>query len=150
MKNLVDISAKIISRFPYKKEFLFIDDISFINEYKVIGHYTFKKESCFYLAHFSHIPIIPNVIITEMTGQIGAISHLIFFNKLYKNDIVFHPILSNIECDFIKQVNVEERLTVVAEKEYYRNNILKSNAILYNSQNNVCASFKAQSHLVYD
>ena len=150
MQNIELISNKIIKRLPYLKSFLFVNEISFIDENKVIGHFSFSDKSFFYNSHFLHIPITPGVILIEMMAQVGMVSHLIFLHKLHENKLKFHPVLHHIDSSFLKQIYINEKLTVISEKEYFLNEILTSNITLYNSKNEVCSLLKAQLQLVYD
>ena len=135
---------------PYESSFLFVDEISYISDQKVIGHYSFRKDSFFYNAHFSHIPITPGVLLIEMMGQIGMVCHLIYLNDLHKTKQKFHPILTNVEASFIKPVVVNDKLTIISDKIYYRKGILKSNIQLLNSKNEICSVLCCHLHLVYD
>jgi len=146
----LSLSDKIIQRLPYLDYFCFVDEISDINEYSVTGHYTFPESSFFYKAHFKHIPVTPGVILLEMMGQIGLVCHLIFIHGLYKNEVPFHPILSNVDATFLKKVNINDRLTVISKRIYYRHETLKSDVELYNSSNELCVIKRAQLKLVYD
>lgn len=149
-KVIKKLSEKIIQVLPYEKPFHFVDELSFISDDIIIGHYTFTENDFFYRTHFKHIPITPGVIVIEMMGQIGLVCHLIYFNKLHLNNKVFHPILSNVEASFLKEIKINDRLTIIAEKTYLRRGILKSNVKLLNSNNEVCALCKAQAHLIIE
>lgn len=149
-KVIKKLSEKIIQVLPYEKPFHFVDELSFISDDIIIGHYTFTENDFFYRAHFKHISITPGVIVIEMMGQIGLVCHLIYFNKLHLNNKVFHPILSNVEASFLKEIKINDRLTIIAEKTYLRRGILKSNVKLLNSNNEVCALCKAQAHLIIE
>ena len=145
-----NIENKIIARLPYLPSFLFVNEISLINDDEIIGHYTFGKDNFFYNAHFKHIPITPGIVLIEMMGQIGLVAHLVYLHKLYDNDILFHPILSYVESSFYKKVEVNDKLTIKSKKIYYRNNILKSKIELFDSSNDLCATLIAQLQLVFD
>ena len=149
-KVIKKLSEKIIQVLPYEKPFHFVDELSFISDDIIIGHYTFTENDFFYRAHFKHIPITPGVIVIEMMGQIGLVCHLIYFNKLHLNNKVFHPILSNVEASVLKEIKINDRLTIIAEKTYLRRGILKSNVKLLNSNNEVCALCKGQAHLIIE
>ncbi len=149
-KVIKKLSEKIIQVLPYEKPFHFVDELSFISDDIIIGHYTFTENDFFYRAHFKHISITPGVIVIEMMGQIGLVCHLIYFNKLHLNNKVFHPILSNVEASFLKEIKINDRLTIIAEKTYLRRGILKSNVKLLNSNNEVCALCKGQAHLIIE
>lgn len=144
------INDKIIKILPYTKSFLYVDKISEIDDEHIVGHYTFSENDFFYKAHFKHIPITPGVILIEMMGQIGMVCHLIYLTKIYDKDIPFHPILSNVEASFLKEVKINDLLTVVSKKIYFRKNILKSTLELYNSKKELCCFCTAQLHLVFD
>ncbi len=64
-------SATIISKLPYKKPFLFVDEILQIDEDGCTGSYTFPEDSDFYKGHFKDHPVTPGVILTECMAQIG-------------------------------------------------------------------------------
>ncbi|HPX75214.1 MAG TPA: hypothetical protein PLW77_01385 [Bacteroidales bacterium] len=148
--NIKEISNKIIQILPYEKSFLFVDELSFISDNTIIGHYTFTENDFFYRLHFKHIPITPGVILIEMMGQIGLVCHLVYFNNLHLNNKTFHPILSNVEASFLKEVKINDRLTIISEKIYYRKGILKSNLKLLNSNHEVCTLYKAHAHLIIE
>jgi 3-hydroxyacyl-[acyl-carrier-protein] dehydratase len=68
----------IISKLPYSKPFLFVDEIISINENGVEGHFTFDENLDFYKGHFEHYPVTPGVILTETMAQIGLVCLGIF------------------------------------------------------------------------
>lgn len=142
------ISSKILSRMPYAKEFLFVDDIIYIDDTKVVGHYTFKVDSFFHKAHFINKPETPGVILIETMGQIGMVCHLIYLQKLYNDDKPFFPVLSNLECSFLKPVLTNDKLTIISNKIYYRHGVLKSDIQLFDSGNEICAMCRVQIKLI--
>ncbi len=145
-----NIGNKIIERLPYLPSFLFVDEISHVDQESIIGHYTFSKTETFYNSHFKHKPITPGIILIEMMGQIGLVSHLVFLNELHNNNTLFHPILSYVESDFYKEVQVEERLTIIGKKIYLRNGLIKSKIELYDTKETLCTTLTAQLKLVID
>jgi len=150
MENIKKISQQIIKSLPYLPNFLFVDDISEITEQKIVGHYTFTEEAFFFKSHFVHIPITPGVILMEMMGQIGLVCLLVYLHKLHITQQKYHPILQNIESSFLKQIYVNEKLTVVSEKVYFRNGILKSNITLFNAENEICSLSNGQIRMIFD
>ena len=64
---------EIISKLPYSKPFLFVDEIIHIDENGVEGTYTFDENLDFYKGHFKDNPITPGVILTETMAQIGVV-----------------------------------------------------------------------------
>jgi len=148
--SIKNLGSDIISKLPYLDSFLFVDEISYVDENKIIGHYTFSKKEGFYSAHFKHLPVTPGVILIEMMGQIGLVCHLIYIQNLVYSEQIFHPILSNVEASFLKPVVVDDRLTIISNKIYFRNKILKSKIELYNSNNELCTMLTAQLQIIFD
>src|ERR1700753_2665970 len=64
---------EILQYLPYKSSFLFVDNISELDENGVTGDYTLKGDSFFYEDHFPDNPVTPGVIITEIMAQIGLV-----------------------------------------------------------------------------
>ena len=63
----------IFDLLPYRSTFRFVDEISFLDPGKVIGHYTLKKDAFFYEDHFVGYPVTPGAILTEIMAQIGLV-----------------------------------------------------------------------------
>lgn len=139
-----EIAQKIIETLPYGKDFLFVDNISYVDSEKIIGNYTFKKDALFYQSHFKHKPVTPGVILVEMMGQIGLICHYIYIQELYNNNDKFYPILSHIEAEFFEQIFPDEKITISSKKIYFRNGILKSKVEVHNIEKRICCNLVAQ------
>ena len=150
MDDIKTISNSIIKSLPYLPEFLFVDEITEISDQKIKGHYTFSEHAFFYKSHFVHIPVTPGVILIEMMGQIGLVCLLVYLHKLHESNRKYHPILQNIESSFLKQIKVNEKLTVVSEKIYFRNGILKTNITLFNAENEICSLSNGQIRMIFD
>ncbi len=76
---------EIISKLPYSKPFLFVDELLHIDENRVEGTYTFDENLDFYKGHFKDNPITPGVILTEVMAQIGLVCLEKYFNCLNIN-----------------------------------------------------------------
>ncbi|MCC9070014.1 beta-hydroxyacyl-ACP dehydratase [Flavobacterium sp. F-65] len=121
----------IISKLPYSKPFLFVDEVISISENGVEGTYYFDENLDFYKGHFIANPITPGVILTEVMAQIGLVCLGIFLlNKEFtKNTSIA---LTSIEIDFLKPVYPNEKVTVVSEKMYFRFGKLKCKVTMKN------------------
>jgi 3-hydroxyacyl-[acyl-carrier-protein] dehydratase len=117
--NTKTIEELIMLRLPYKDDFLFVDDISFVDTNKIVGHYTFRESASYYKSHFIHRPETPGVLLIETMGQIGMVSHLIFLTGLHLSDTIFSPMLSTVESSFFKTVAPEQKLTRIGEKIFF-------------------------------
>ena len=123
--------AEIITKLPYSKPFLFVDEILAINENGVEGTFTFDSKLDFYKGHFKNNPITPGVILTETMAQIGLVCLGIYLNKGKEiQNIGF----TSSEVEFLKPVYPNEKVTVISEKIYYRFGKLKCKVKMLNEK----------------
>ncbi|WP_322549972.1 3-hydroxyacyl-ACP dehydratase FabZ family protein [Flavobacterium psychraquaticum] len=123
--------AEIITKLPYSKPFLFVDEILAINENGVEGTFTFDANLDFYKGHFKNNPITPGVILTETMAQIGLVCLGIYLNEGKEiQNIGF----TSSEVEFLKPVYPNEKVTVISEKIYYRFGKLKCKVKMLNEK----------------
>ena len=122
---------EIIAKLPYSKPFLFVDEITSINENGVVGNYTFDENLDFYKGHFKDNPVTPGVILTEVMAQIGVVCLGIYLlnNDINKNTIIA---LTSIEIEYLKPVFPKEKVVVISEKIYFRFGKLKCKVRMIN------------------
>jgi 3-hydroxyacyl-[acyl-carrier-protein] dehydratase len=129
-------SKEIIKKLPYSVPFLFVDELTEINENGIKGSYTFFKEAYFYKGHFKDNPITPGVILTETMAQIGVVC-LGFY--LMKDEIASDKnpqiALTSNQVDFYLPVLPNEKVIVISEKVYFRFNKLKCKVKMMNAKN---------------
>jgi 3-hydroxyacyl-[acyl-carrier-protein] dehydratase len=127
---------EIIRNLPYQKPFLFVDELLEVSENGVTGTYTFLEDAFFYEGHFKENPITPGVILTETMAQIGVVCLGIYLLK-DKISIRVKPqiALTSSAVDFYLPVLPNEKVTVIAKKEYFRFNKLKCTIKMMNSKN---------------
>ena len=132
-------AATIISKLPYSKPFLFVDELVSINENGVVGNYTFDATLDFYKGHFKDNPVTPGVILTEVMAQIGVVCLGLFLvnEEIDKNTLIS---LTSNEIEFLKPVYPNEKVTVISEKIYFRFGKLKCKIKMLNVKNEeVCS-----------
>ena len=130
---------EIISKLPYSKPFLFVDEIQYINKNGVVGNYTFDASLDFYKGHFKNNPVTPGVILTEVMEQIGVVCLGIFLLNEEINKSTLIALTSN-EIEFLKPVYPNEKVTVISEKIYFRFGKLKCKIKMINAKNDeVCS-----------
>jgi len=117
-------SQEIISKLPYSKPFLFVDEIIQIDENGVEGSFTFDENLDFYKGHFENNPVTPGVILTETMAQIGLVCLGIYLmnDNFNKNTSIA---LTSANMEFVKPVFPNEKVTVFSEKIYFRFGKLK-------------------------
>ncbi len=123
---------EILSKLPYTKPFLFVDEIITINENGVEGTFVFDENLEFYKGHFKDNPVTPGVILTETMAQIGLVCLGIYLNK-GKN--IKNIAFTSSEVEFLKPVYPNEMVTVFSEKIYYRFGKLKCKVRMLNGNN---------------
>ncbi|MBX9888907.1 MAG: beta-hydroxyacyl-ACP dehydratase [Flavobacteriaceae bacterium] len=129
-------SNEIISKLPYSKPFLFVDEITKVNENGVEGNFTFDPTLDFYEGHFKNNPITPGVILTEVMAQIGVVSLGIYLlNNTINTSITIA--LTSSSIDFLKPVFPSEKVTVISEKIYFRFNKLKCKVEMKNEEGQI-------------
>jgi 3-hydroxyacyl-[acyl-carrier-protein] dehydratase len=133
-------NQELISKLPYSKPFLFVDEIINIDENGVKGCFTFYEDLDFYKGHFKDNPITPGVILIETMAQIGLVCLGIYLLKDEKQEPQFA--LTSSEIDFLKPVFPNEKVIVFSEKVYFRFGKLKCKVKMINAENQeVCSGF---------
>ena len=136
---------EIIDRLPYKSSFLFVDNISLLDEDGVTGDYTLRKDAFFYEDHFAGNPVTPGAIITEIMAQIGLVVLGIYLisrmpgeYKFTKDGDLF-PLLTSTDISFNRMVLPGEKVTVISRKEYFRFGKLKCRVEMRNAREELVA-----------
>lgn len=133
----------VLSKLPYSKPFLFVDEIISINENGVEGTYTFDSTLDFYKGHFKDNPVTPGVILTEVMAQIGVVCLGIFLLNDTFTKTTSIALTSN-EIEFLKPVFPKEKVTVISEKIYFRFGKLKCKVTMKNENGDeVCSGIIA-------
>lgn len=145
-----DLTKIIKQRLSYGDSFLFIDEITQVDDDCIEGHYTFTGNEFFYHDHFVNNPVTPGVIILEMMGQIGMISHIAWMMHQSGNPKKFFPLMTNCSADYFLQVKINEKMTVRGTKKYIRNNLMRSSVELYNPSGELAARAEALVKLIFD
>lgn len=135
---------EILDQLPYKSSYLFVDNISFLNEDEVIGDYTLKKDAFFYEDHFAGNPITPGNIITEIMAQIGLVVLGIYLVTRVSDEYNvtaggLFPLLTSMDVSFCKMVSPGEKVTVISKKQYFRFDKLKCYVEMHNESADIIA-----------
>ena len=127
-------NQEILSKLPYSKPFLFVDEIISINENGVEGTFFFDESLDFYKGHFKDNPVTPGVILTETMAQIGVVCLGIYLldYSFNSNSVIA---LTSSEIEYLKPVYPNEKVRVISEKVYFRFNKLKCKVSMFNEVN---------------
>ena len=131
---------------PYKSSFRFVEEISFLDVDKVVGHYTLREDAFFYEDHFPGRPVTPGAILTEIMAQIGLVVlgiHLIVTAANATTPAApggaVYPLLSSVNVDFHKMAMPGQRLTVTSKKDYFRFDKLKCHVEMHDAAGELIA-----------
>ncbi|WP_442591093.1 3-hydroxyacyl-ACP dehydratase FabZ family protein [Pedobacter sp. AW31-3R] len=130
-------AQEILDKLPYSKPFLFVDELLHIDETGTTGTYTFDKDLDFYKGHFKDYPVTPGVILTETMAQIGLVCLGIYLSETANAEMKAHVMLTSTAIDFMKPVFPGEKVTVVAEKVYFRFKKLNCTVVMTNEAGDV-------------
>jgi 3-hydroxyacyl-[acyl-carrier-protein] dehydratase len=136
----------IITLLPYQNPFLFVDVITYVDEDKIVGHYTFNENLYFYQGHFKNNPVTPGVILIETMAQIGLASFGIYLsrNELSHANIAF----TAADIHFLKPVFPNQKVVVTAEKVYFRFGKLRCQIQMIDADNQVVCKGKLDGMVI--
>ncbi len=129
----------ILDLLPHQKPFRFVDEISFVDENKIEGNYTFTEEEFFYGGHFPTEPITPGVILTECMAQIGLVCFGIYLlhQQGIKIDENKTPLFTSSNIQFYKKVLPGSKVFVTAKKTVFRHGKLRCNVSMKDEANHL-------------
>ncbi len=130
-------ATEILEKLPYSKPFLFVDELLQIDENGSTGTFTYQKDLDFYKGHFRDSPVTPGVILTETMAQIGLVCLGIYLYGNGNEEMKAHVMLTSVAIDFIKPVFPGEKVTVTAEKVYFRFKKLSCMVVMKNESGEV-------------
>jgi 3-hydroxyacyl-[acyl-carrier-protein] dehydratase len=129
---------EILAKLPYTRPFLFVDELTHIDENGAEGTFIFHEDLEFYQGHFKGHPITPGVILIETMAQIGVVSLGIYLLGNESN-VTHSVVLTSAECEFLKPVYPNEKVIVTSKKKYFRFGKLKCSVVMKNeSGETVC------------
>ena len=135
----------ILDQLPNKSSFLFVDNISLLNDHEVIGDYTLKKDAFFYKDHFAGNPVTPGSVIIEIMAQIGLVVLGIYLvthapgELSVTRDEGSFPLLTSTDVSFCKMVLPGEKVSVISRKQYFRFGKLKCYVEMHNASKEIIA-----------
>ena len=122
----------IVSMLPYSRPFLFVNSIEAIDDNSVTGSYKYDEHEFFYEGHFKGYPVTPGVILTETMAQIGLVCLGIYLLRESFSETSPRFAMTSAEVEFLAPVYPGEKVTVAAEKIYFRFGKLKCSTSMKN------------------
>ncbi len=121
---------QVLDLIPQQDPFRFIDDIIELDDEHIVGTYRFRPESDFYRGHFPGNPVTPGVILVESLAQVGIVALGIFLlaQESEADTAKLTTLFTDTNVEFTGIVSPGDRVTITAEKVFFRRRKLRSKA----------------------
>jgi 3-hydroxyacyl-[acyl-carrier-protein] dehydratase len=122
---------EVLELLPQQEPFRFVDEILEVDEDHIVAQYCFRPDAGFYRGHFPGDPITPGVILLESLAQVGVVALGIYIYALqYGREGVRRRIalFTDANIDFAGIVKPGDRVTISAQKMFFRRGKLRSEA----------------------
>jgi 3-hydroxyacyl-[acyl-carrier-protein] dehydratase len=121
---------QVLEILPQQDPFRFVDEILEIDDDHIVGTYRFRPEADFYRGHFPGNPVTPGVILIESLAQVAIVALGIYLvameNEAETSKLV--TLFTDATVEFGGIVKPGERVTITAEKVFFRRRKLRSRA----------------------
>lgn len=119
---------QVLDLVPQRDPFRFIDDILELDDDHIVGTYRFHPDTEFYRGHFPGNPVTPGVILIESLAQVGIVALGIYLlaQESEADTAKMMALFTDVNVEFAGIVNPGDRVTVTAEKVFYRRRKLRS------------------------
>jgi 3-hydroxyacyl-[acyl-carrier-protein] dehydratase len=121
--------AQVLELLPQQRPFRFVDEILSVDEERITGRYTFRRDEPFYQGHFPGRPITPGVILLESMCQVGVVSlgiYLFALDHSVEEAREWTTMFVDAESEFFKSVLPGETVTIRGERVFWRRNKLRA------------------------
>jgi len=123
---------QVLDLIPQQDPFRFIDDIIELDDDHIVGTYRFRPEADFYRGHFPGNPVTPGVILIESLAQVGIVALGIYLLAQESEESItkMMTLFTDTDVEFAGIVNPGDRVTITAEKVFFRRRKLRSKAVM--------------------
>jgi 3-hydroxyacyl-[acyl-carrier-protein] dehydratase len=121
---------QVLDLVPQQDPFRFIDDIIELDDDHIVGVYRFRPDADFYRGHFPGNPVTPGVILIESLAQVGIVALGIYLaaRESEADTTKMVTLFTDADIEFSGIVNPGDRVTITAEKVFFRRRKLRSKA----------------------
>ncbi len=119
---------QVLDRVPQQDPFRFIDEILELDDDHIVGTYRFHPDADFYRGHFPGNPVTPGVILVESLAQMGIVALGIYLlaQESESDTSKVMTLFTDMSIEFAGIVNPGDRVTITAEKIFFRRRKLRS------------------------
>lgn len=142
MANLLLNPSQLLELIPQQRPFRFVDEIHEVNDLKIRGCYTFRKDESFYEGHFPGHPVTPGVILLESMCQVGVVALGIYLLALeipIEEAKSWTTMFSDAQVDFLRPVYPGDKVTIQAEKIFWRRKKLRCRVEMFAADGSLIA-----------
>lgn len=121
---------QVLEILPQQDPFRFVDEILEIDDDHIVGTYRFRPEADFYRGHFPGNPVTPGVILIESIAQVAIVAlgiYLVAMENVAETAKLM-TLFTDANVEFGGMVKPGERVTITAEKVFFRRRKLRSRA----------------------
>jgi 3-hydroxyacyl-[acyl-carrier-protein] dehydratase len=121
---------QVLDLIPQQDPFRFVDDILELDDDHIVGTYRFRPDADFYRGHFPGNPVTPGVILVESLAQIGIVALGIYLlgRESEADTAKVTTLFTDMNVEFAGIVKPGDRVTITAEKVFFRRRKLRSSA----------------------
>jgi 3-hydroxyacyl-[acyl-carrier-protein] dehydratase len=121
---------QVLELIPQQDPFRFIDDIIELDDDHIVGTCRFRPDADFYRGHFPGNPVTPGVILIESLAQVGIVALGIYLvaRESEADTTKMITLFTDMEVEFSGIVKPGDRVTITAEKVFFRRRKLRSKA----------------------
>ncbi len=121
---------QVLEILPQQDPFRFVDEILEIDDDHIVGTYRFRPEADFYRGHFPGNPVTPGVILIESIAQVAIVALGIYLVAMENEaeTAKLMTLFTDANVEFGGIVKPGERVTITAEKVFFRRRKLRSRA----------------------
>ena len=119
---------QVLAAIPQQEPFRFIDEIVELDRDHIVARYRFRPDADFYRGHFPGNPVTPGVILLEAMAQAGVVALGIYLVSVDAPDELgkLVTLFTDANVEFLGLVHPGDRVTVRAEKLFFRRRKLRS------------------------
>jgi len=130
MSGICLTPKQVLDLIPQQDPFRFIDDIIELDGDHIVGVYRFRPDADFYRGHFPGNPVTPGVILIESLAQVGIVALGIYLaaRESEADTTKMMTLFTDADIEFSGIVNPGDRVTITAEKVFFRRRKLRSKA----------------------
>lgn len=124
----------ILDTVPQQEPFRFIDAIYELDEDHIVASYRFPEDADFYRGHFPGNPVTPGVILIETMAQAGVVAlgiYLIQQKSSLEEARKTISMFTEADVEFTGMVKPGQRVTIRAEKIFYRHRKIRAKAEMF-------------------